>query len=123
MIKPQELRIGNYIRNEKYGIGVVFGTNNRYIRLHTDSVRLFYDSELYPIPITEDILLKAGFEKANDNEHYFIKHYGYCLTLDGQDWCLKQVINEPYYICYLKNLHQLQNLYFALTGEELTINF
>ncbi len=73
------------------------------------------------IPLTEEWLIKFGFEKTNVD--IFFKHIGEkalsiylesnnlttLLSFDFQETPLRRV----------KYVHQLQNLYFALTGEEL----
>ena len=75
-------------------------------------------SQFSGIPLTEDILVKLGFEKtANPRE---FKYGGYSILL----------LNEiRFVICnYMENppsvkvstVHQLQNLFFILSGEELT---
>lgn len=76
--------------------------------------------DLKPIPLTEDILLKAGFEI---NYKGFIHKYpidGYKIGLrtgdDGFRYCLN--INHSIKIKYL---HQLQNLFKSLTGNDLKI--
>lgn len=80
-----------------------------------------------PIPLTEEILLKCGFESGGAKQYLFI-------TLDKKDECylffnplgkgiaIDQDGKECSYEIDLIYLHQLQNLYFALTNEELTIN-
>jgi hypothetical protein len=67
-----------------------------------------------PIPLTEDILIKAGFERIN-NKYRFKKGWHW-ITIDNCSLYIndKQIVLIDY-------LHQLQNLYFALTGEELDI--
>jgi hypothetical protein len=82
--------------------------------------------DIEPIPLTEEILLKAGF-----------KRYGKdgvvrkCILGDGSPGKHREYIKFTYIGCYYINydnynvviyyVHQLQNLYFALTGEELEI--
>ena len=77
-----------------------------------------FNTKYFPIPLTEEWLVKLGFER-NDE----------CLELEINDISLVWIgyitlnFNGTYII--LNNeiiyLHQLQNLYFALTGEELTL--
>ena len=75
-----------------------------------------------PIPLTEERLLKFGFKKTengwlrleicNDWSYlYWERLAGFSLSVD------KHGISLP----YIKYVHQLQNLYFALTGEELIL--
>ena len=70
-----------------------------------------------PIPLTEEWLLKLGFEKIR--------------TFDVFPTFFRNKINVNdgiVYVCgcgflnHIKYVHQLQNLYHALTGEELTLN-
>ena len=77
-----------------------------------------------PIPLTEEWLVKFGFEK-DENEQYYKGGYVIDVTADKKSFMFSIVINANglfaaalgvYY-----HVHQLQNLYFALTGEELTI--
>lgn len=86
-----------------------------------------------PIKLTEEWLLKFGFGEDEDNLGYWVfwsesserlyinlneedsnRRYGHCFW--GYDYHVNSSIN--YYVQYV---HQLQNLYFSLTGEELTI--
>lgn len=75
------------------------------------------------IPLTEEWLIKFGFEK--DNEYkYFVKeiktYKEFILDFSTQ--------SNSWFLCDtdvdtdIKYVHQLQNLYFALTNKELTIN-
>ena len=74
------------------------------------------------IPLTEEWLLKFGLEKLDidlykiDNE-YFILFFNETYYIADEDWKnKKRIIGKG-----LIYVHQLQNLYFALTGEELTL--
>ena len=82
-----------------------------------------------PIPLTEEWLLKFGFEL----EHEFTNAYKLYTTKHPYDCSnITYSINEKMLrfsngenkgstlIPHIKYVHQLQNLYFALTGEELT---
>jgi len=72
------------------------------------------ESGIKPIPLTEEWLLKFGFESYYKNGSEYQDKNMY-LVKNGDIWQnLKIGVN-------LEHVHQLQNLYFALTGEELTI--
>ncbi len=85
-----------------------------------------HDIDLYskladPIPLTEDILLKCG-AKLEDSE-WQIKYADTAFIFEGS-------LGRGFYYtggegCKLSvlfyNLHELQNIFFALTGEELNI--
>ena len=68
-----------------------------------------------PIPLTEDVFLSLGFTQ----EKQGYKHWNLDLYFheDGE-WCESDQL--PLFI-FLKYVHQLQNLYFALTGDELIL--
>lgn len=78
-----------------------------------------------PITITEEWLVKFWFKLTISNKDSGYKQYG--LNKKGFDIMFSIECNcNPE--CFLENIgieinyvHQLQNLYFALTGEELTI--
>lgn len=127
MIQAQELRIGNKVKDENGFIFDVVGLGKGWITVdfHGNEGDVwefdFKNSFPYGILLTEEILLKCGFEKSTDGDHFFIGHYGFCFIHDGQDYCLKPLINEPMIVAYCRHLHQLQNIYYAITGQELTI--
>lgn len=82
------------------------------------------DIENYePILLTEERLLKFGFYRYNtDIEKKFIIKIGNNLWLCWKNEVLS--LESKVLIENLKNIkyvHHLQNLYFVLTGEELTI--
>jgi hypothetical protein len=73
--------------------------------------------EIHPIPLTKEILLKCGFE---------ILPWGY-VKKSSMDFGIRLNLKTFNYEVSGNNsvkiqyLHQLQNLYFALTNEELKI--
>ncbi len=83
---------------------------------------------LDPLPLTEDILLKCGFEVDEDAgnwhspEHTIYRTKGFRVGIkdDYIGW-YNQADDDFYSSFYpqLHYLHQLQNLYFALTQTEL----
>lgn len=133
MIQVNELRISNLVDyNGMYlSVSEIYTPKPRKpvrfdgvecVELHCGGFITATMDDIKPIPLTEEILLKCGFAKSSDGEHFFIGHYGFCLVHDGQDYCMKPVIIDPMVIAYCRYLHQLQNLYFALTGKELEVN-
>jgi hypothetical protein len=118
-LKPQELRIGNLI----IANGAYEGQIKTYGRINESlEVLFFFDGSLYgigeyltdckPILLTEEWLLKFGYTKEGSN-FWNLGHIVWEYA-DGVFICDKNGIT-------LKYVHQLQNLYFALTGRELTI--
>lgn len=129
-MKPQELRIGNY---------VLFAEDNtvfRVVQIEQNGLEVQNSEELTwieiecfeGIPLTEEWLLMFGFvrggfsKKASDSFYEIaVGASGLFINPDnGVVWIERgtNIFNNPALIEYV---HQLQNLYFALTGEELTI--
>jgi hypothetical protein len=107
MITANELRIGNWVKTI---------STQKIFRVSIKTLSSLRSGICYiePIPITEEWLLRFGFEKTS--LHYFKKD---SVILSFEDY---------FYECFLGNklviinhIHQLQNLYFALTGKELEL--
>lgn len=123
-VTRNELRLGNLLDFEgevcivreidSSGAVVLFNNNEE------DWIDLFQFSG---IPLTEEWLLKFGFEEAkNIIPIYNLGLISIYLESDSypegmvyfNSWCI--IKKKPKYV------HQLQNLYFALTGEELVLS-
>ena len=78
--------------------------------------------EISGIPITPELLERAEFDEAlwlEINEYLSIE-----VDIIGgivQLWSVDSAGNSTFFEVPCKNIHQLQNLYFALTGKELEI--
>jgi len=121
MINPKELRIGNWVifdRRHEQILGDISGPHG----LHQES-----NSNLSPISLTPEILEKCGFVRSQNRpmqDHYEIKDGGkkFILYIPWRIDGLVKLYFAPKWggiktpVVYL---HQLQNLYFALTGAEL----
>jgi hypothetical protein len=81
--------------------------------------RIFFDEDKTvtydPIPLTEEWLLQFGFE-TNDVRYWQISSFRLHINRYGE-LIFKVVTFEQ----EIKYVHQLQNIYFDLVGEELTI--
>lgn len=72
-----------------------------------------------PIPLTEEWLLKFGFKNIESNSFYLPRFSDYDIVLNENNAFLYRedmALNAD-----IKYVHQLQNLYYALTGEELEL--
>ena len=123
MINPAELqanqlRIGNWINN-----GGGFPIQVTAQRIADIENKLCIVS---PIPLTEEILLKAGFVKEVYYDASWLQKdfpvIGELCTSDKQHPLGNFLFDMNTDTLKIHYLHQLQNLYFALTGEELNIN-
>ena len=130
-MKAQELRIGNKIHwksrktdatiNDRKDFNIVFESLEKY------------EDEFEPIPLTEEWLVKLGFENPPMKDYFTL----YLSDKDENEFGRQRIdywFGEDDFsaaelcragICFkrvkVKYVHQLQNLYFALTGTELTI--
>ena len=119
MIDARELRIGNFVNTHRHDyapslevvksideLGINYSSIHGHDGVFSDPIN--DDFTVVPIPLTEGWLLEFGINEI--------------IKLDIGIWNNGDAI----YLMYgnersvsLKYVHQLQNLYFALTGEEL----
>jgi hypothetical protein len=122
----KELRIGNLI---KWGdsiqvIEAIFNYNTELPTVMCNPLEAErYLSEFEPIPLTEEWLKRLGLKYQFDSDTYEINFKYDCnkiiVDLFTKHVCVDTGLNSIY-IEHIKFVHQLQNLYFALTGKELT---
>lgn len=130
-MEARELRIGNYV----YKI-VEFDYPDHNWEVTDIKLEDFYNASrggnedqffkdyCKPIPLTEEWLSKLEFERDQEGAFVLDKY-----LIDGDNdsgYGMFKILNtnKLIYDCLVSNLnyvHQLQNIYFALTGEELTI--
>jgi hypothetical protein len=141
MIAANELRIGNWIE-------AVAPMGNYYMKMYSvnfESLENNPDSA-NPIPLTPELLEKCGFIKKDpivdskyasteyeldisakikgENRQLFV---GTVLNINipshKKGYCfVSHTVDNYWGSNNITHLHQLQNLYFALTGEELEVN-
>jgi len=131
-MKIQELRIGNLI-NQHGQITKVYhldiGGKSFYIindmPIHKETFRHRDTHELIysPVPLTEEWLIKFGFQELNmfwriPVEDGVFFEVGYIT--DDKNFQFESPLSMGDEI-NLEYVHQLQNLYYALTGKELVL--
>jgi hypothetical protein len=127
VIQPQELRIGNLVfyQNEVYEIKAL-GSHEANLG---DGKGTHPYGSISGIPLTGEWLLKFGFER---DESVRVENGILTLDLTKSDSPIHDFVwrnntfgasgSEFHYdMPQIKYVHQLQNLYFTLTGEDLTI--
>lgn len=74
-----------------------------------------------PVPITEERLLKLGFKYRKYLKDFYIKRgqQGEIIIIQNNTVYLCESNGRRKFIVRLEYMHQLQNLYFALTLKEL----
>lgn len=134
-MKANELRIGNLVwlkcHHHPVSVEQIYKDDiDELVWIATDLHEGESLEDYDPIPLTEEWLVKFGFETVS---------YGFMFPkIEGSEyhrkigrWITKKSFQEdvllehPFLrydgLCDVHYVHQLQNLYFALTGEELTL--
>lgn len=129
-MEANELRIGNWILakgwDEDFGGNIVGDSEgDEYTKVDSNVIKYIDEGNTMthyePVPLSPEILEACGFIKHQFITGYEIDSmYGILCFIDG-GWQIYDnddgYVNNP-----IKYLHQLQNLYFALCGEELKID-
>ena len=119
-MKANELRIGNLILVDGE-ITEITGIKKSTVSF-SDGFQMFIAGGLEPISLTEEWLLKFGFDITVDHPgRKLYEHDGECPLWFSDKRGITDFYASRVRIRECKYVHQLQNLYFALTGEELTI--
>ncbi len=133
-MKANELRIGNLVINKKINkqdkscwvtgfltdnLWVKYRYTDQYLNESENEVPASLKYDVEPIPLTEEWLIKFGFEP-------FVLDYSMSLRAEGvTDFVYikgnkgLRIFNNR--VVNIEYVHQLQNLYFALTGTELEL--
>lgn len=127
MIKASELRLGNLVRNGTsagcYTVCMIEGSGSIWFTEMDGHSYDLEENDIGGVPLTPDFLKIAGFRQFPPLYYWALNAVDFIN--DGEDWWLcyenEGSRNLTYYGEPFKFVHQLQNLYFALTGEELTI--
>lgn len=145
-MKPTELTIGNIVKIDDEYLGPIEGKvtslNDKgevelLLSVNKGHIRYFVcgSDDIFPIPITDELLLKIGFRKERDgylhysdhNDEFSIKFdLGYAF-IEYANLCFNpEDVTETNYGSSLEfpntlHLHTLQNIWYLLTGKELEI--
>lgn len=133
-VLEQEIRIGNiFLHNSNWS-----NENEQMVehefRFTADhwywlGESLFDLDNISPVPLTKEWLLKFDFIKDKDRESWFVDiENGYnrfdLMFFDGVVYLKSRYSPEKLDVQalpHIKFVHQIQNLYFALTGKELEV--
>ena len=121
-LRVNELRIGNYVRTYGQDVGhrTIAGITPEGVNLLEQDEKIDYNL-IEPIPLTEEWLEKFGFEIVGDG--YAEKWVGdfECCVNYGEGYLFFGQCDDYSHSIFIGYVHSLQNLYFALTGEELNL--
>jgi len=133
-MEAKELRLGNYVYVEAFdsiatisALGkvpnLIENAYSNYIGFDIEGIG-YGQNACNPIPITEEWLVKFGFEKVIiysvvEQIHYQNSNCWIYLIQNGFEFELITKGGRFNLFKTYKYVHELQNLYFAITGEEL----
>lgn len=127
MMKANELRTGNWVcvDNDSDLITVVDGITLDAVHLVGNAVNNRYE-QVFPIQLTEDWILNLGFEETYNSNYtqrfdlMATMNHGYIFGIN-----IDKKLNTLSFRFWgkeigVKYVHEVQNLYFVLSGNELT---
>lgn len=132
----KELRIGNLV-STIYGVRKIESIEQTSLSTLIDGCRMalrsFSFSDIRPISLTEEWLLKFGFERTKVPMKWDIEYIDYRMgqfvlfilpkgVVEVEFCAAHNKIEERGYLRAIKYVHQLQNIIFSLTGQELEMN-
>jgi hypothetical protein len=132
MLKANDFRVGNklfYNTEEGLEVTTIDWEDIKMASKNNDYFNKYYS----PIPLTEEWLIKMGFEKIKNKDYMTL----FLLEDDEKEFGRQRIdfwFGEDDFqaaelcragVCFkrvkMKFVHQMQNLTYALTNEELTI--
>jgi hypothetical protein len=124
-MEANDYRLNNFIQDLSNNVLIINGLHeNAIYSIYPEGVAENMDTNpknIKPIPLTEEWLFKFGFQIDElERDEYYIYEADHLVCLyKGINGGYQRTINDYDDGIELNNVHQLQNLYFALTGEEL----
>ena len=129
-MKTNELRLGNVVKYKKGHLaiidGIPNGTSISVLGVDDSYINGCYDiCNFIEVEINDCLLLKLKFEVSDDGGYYreyslYCYDFQFVVFLDSEGCKFFQKEYGSY--INIKGFHQLQNLYFALTGVELELS-
>ena len=125
-MRAKELRIGNYV-NVFWWSGIT-GTYEKtllkislvcesHIRCQEDQASNF--DEIEGVSLNEEWLLNFGFVKQTETAFTLtLKQFDISIT---NSVCAIETDEDVISLNHIEHVHQLQNIFFSLTGEDLTL--
>lgn len=133
MIKENDLRLNNLV-TVNYKTDLL----SKVTWIQEGSINVIFDrqpdlingivcsaNDLIPIPVTEKILLSCGFKERKSVFGYWIyeiKFQHAIFSVEEVDLGLCYFYIGNTHVTQTRYVHELQNLYFSITGEELVFS-
>ena len=129
MIRLQDLKVGDIVMAEfegqmREGIVTDINKENKEVAVETDVQEFWFTSDhLYPIPLSEEQLLKLGFEKqeSEDGMVKYLKGSFRILLPEKGDFSNLEIWwrEDRRHLTHPISVHELQNHYLQMTKVEL----
>jgi hypothetical protein len=127
-MNKNEIRYKNYVSHH----GLIrqisgfrtYSTNHTLVRFEMSGGEYMLDS-LEPVKLTEELALKLDFEKDNseNNKTYLSPRVnGSRMKIYFNRFGIAKFTTSMFHQVEIKNVHTLQNLFFALYGSELVFS-
>jgi hypothetical protein len=129
-MKANEFRIGNWVfDDENIPMQIAKTESENFTKWNFNDFsiilehkRTYYESKIFPIPLTKEILLKCGFvsckaDKENEWLNLKTRHFNFSSDESVKFQKVFLLLNKTEITC--DYLHELQNLYYSLTKTEL----
>ena len=125
-MKANEFRVTNFVNYNGEMFPIIFIGLDSVVLIRKDqstfTVKL---DRIKPISITDKILLSCGFKKRKSCFGYWIyeimfQHTVFSVEEVDLGLCYFYIGNT--HVTQTRNVHELQNLYFSITGEELVFS-
>lgn len=132
-MESTDLRVTNFVRYDDVEMPIAMIGFNA-VQLYTPQGSTTVTAQLdliKPIPINNNTLLRLGFDRYKETGHYKIESHKYYPSHDHlnlkQGYLRIKLTKAGNYrveslsskSIYLKSVHQLQNLFYAITAREL----
>ena len=125
MMKVNELRIGNWVLyNDLYCKIIGIDESKVLVEYYNGETDYCHIDYIEPIELTEEFFLKNGFKKDPMITQYGKEIDEFLISyIVGVNGCLLSIQGKKsqFYKYDIKYIHELQNLYYYLTNEELEI--
>lgn len=124
---PSDFRIGNYIQSKEWGtIAQIEGIEVLKDRIdfkvkgyvHSITESKYFDLDV--VLLTEDLILKLGFEK--EDRFYTLESGNFIFSLRKNSITEGFMCDFPNWIFEVKYLHRLQNLIHSLSGRNVVLS-
>lgn len=121
-MQSKDLRFGNYVESNFYKGKLTAWNNDKCVIKHKAGIEKCDVDNLKPILLRENWLIDFGFIKRpfQGKDFFVMDNIELSFSEIGvfKGWVFNMNENDLRGVHYV---HQLQNLYFALTGEELEL--